>query len=130
MKTPDGLNALVIKAFFYFGIKDRSCGCSYYLFIYFLEAPNKLLPVPRLTSAGDGRLTRFPGRPAARCHSCQPLGAGDRTWQPTPPSRDPVSLLLPAARISPRMAVPWPEVSSVGGSCKGLVGRREIGGRN
>ena len=76
MKTPDVLNALVIKAFFNSRIKDSSCGCGYYLFIYFLEAPNKLLPVPRLTSAGDVRLTGFPGRPAAGCQSAHPWRAG------------------------------------------------------
>lgn len=80
MKAPDVLNALVIKAFFFFLLWNKRLFlwlCS--LFIYLIsEAPRKLLPVPRLTSAGDVRLTRFPGRPAAGCQSPQPMGWGVR----------------------------------------------------
>lgn len=56
-----------------------------YLFIY--RNPNKLLPVPRLTSAGDVRLTDFPGRPAVGCHSSHPRGQGIDPRGPGPCGR-------------------------------------------
>lgn len=120
------------------------------LFIYlFPEAPEKLLPVPRLTSAGGTRLTRLPGRPAAGCHSGWPWGGGAgggpqgakgpllRTalpWaeiqaQPLSPA-SPVSLLLPAVGLSPRMALAWHRVPGVGSSDKGLMGKKEFEGKN
>jgi hypothetical protein len=108
MKTPDVLNALVIKAFFYFGIKDRSCGCGYYLFIYlFLETPNRLASCSQTDicwgpqAAGRGR----------QAHSRLPLRE---------PSHHSLSLwwgpgleslaFSPAPELSARAALPGPGI--------------------